>query len=299
MSRSTVLAAGGVLWRCDPADPQVALVHRPQYDDWSLPKGKAQPGEHLLVTAVREMSEETGYRARIGPYLTTVRYRVTSRGRPADKSVTYWSMRAVDGSFRASQEVDAMEWLALDEATRRLTSAADRVVLETFAGKRRDTEPLLLVRHGATTAPDRRAKARAVSQQLNRSGRHQAAALVPVLEGLGVTDLLSADVPACVRMLAPFAAATGLDVRRDAGLTRAGFTGHERDIAAGVRRDATSSPALVVCGEQAVISGLLGALGRDAEVRPPHETTVRKGGWWLLHHRDGAITAYERHESAA
>ena len=64
MTRAMVLAAGGVLWRGDADDPEVALVHRPQYDDWSLPKGKAKPGEHLLVTALREVSEETGYRPR-------------------------------------------------------------------------------------------------------------------------------------------------------------------------------------------------------------------------------------------
>jgi 8-oxo-dGTP diphosphatase len=89
-----VLAAGGVLWRGDPEDPELAVVHRPAYDDWSLPKGKAKPGEHLLVTALREVAEETGQRAVIGPLLTTVRYRVTAGGRPADKVVTYWSMRA-------------------------------------------------------------------------------------------------------------------------------------------------------------------------------------------------------------
>ena len=69
MSRPTVLAAGGVLWRKDSADPEVAVIHRPRYDDWSLPKGKAKPGEHLLVTALREMSEETGHSPRIGARL--------------------------------------------------------------------------------------------------------------------------------------------------------------------------------------------------------------------------------------
>ena len=136
MTRAVVLAAGGVLWRNDADDPEIALVHRPQYDDWSLPKGKAKPGEHLLVTALREMAEETGYRAQIGPYLTTVRYRVTSGGRPADKSVTYWSMRATDGEFVASREVDAMRWLPLDSARKLLTSASDKKVLDSFVGPR-------------------------------------------------------------------------------------------------------------------------------------------------------------------
>jgi 8-oxo-(d)GTP phosphatase len=297
VSEPTVLAAGGVLWRRDPSDPEVALVHRPQYDDWSLPKGKARAGEHLLVTALREVTEETGHRPRIGPHLITLRHRVRSGGRSSNKVVTYWSMRSAGGSFRANSEVDQMQWLPLDEARRRLTSASDCAVLDTFTRTRRDTELLLLVRHGATVAPPRLTRPEA--QRLSRSGRDQAASLVPVLEGLGVTDLLSADLPSCVDMLAPFAAATGLPVRREAQLTRAGFAGNERDVADRVRRDASSSAALVVCGGQRVITGLLGALGHGSYVRPPHETALKKGGWWLLHHRGGAVTAYERHDPSA
>jgi 8-oxo-(d)GTP phosphatase len=203
------------------------------------------------------------------------------------------------GSFRASREVDEMEWLPIDEGGRRLTSASDRRVLGTFARTRPDTGALVLVRHGETTAPVRHLKANPASRRLSRSGRDQAAALVPVPEGLGVTDLLSVDVPACVDMLAPFAAATGLTVRREPRLTRDGFAGHGSDVADHVRRDATSSEALVVCGEQRVITGLLSALDHASEIKPPREPTVRKGGWWLLHHRDGAIRAYERYDPAA
>jgi len=299
MSRSMVLAAGGVLWRGDPQCPEIALVHRPRNDDWSVPKGKTKSGEHLLVTALREMTEETGHLARVGPRLTTVRYRVTSGGRPATKIVTYWSMRRAGGSFEPSHEVDRMEWLTIDAAHRRVTSASDRVVLDAFQRAARDTEALLLVRPGPTIVASRRPGARSVARQLNRSGRDRAAALVPVLDGLGVTDLRSADVPACMDMLAPFAAAAGLTVRRELSLTHAEFVGNEQQIADRLLRGASCSEAVVVCGQQRVISGLLTALGRRSVVRPPHETTVKKGGWWLLHHRDGAISSYERHEPSS
>jgi len=299
MSRQLVLAAGGVLWRGDPLSPDVALVHRPRYDDWSVPKGKAKSGEHLLVTALREMSEETGHSVRVGPRLTTVRYAVTSSGRPATKVVTYWSMRCAGGSFLPNHEVDRIEWLSLDAARRRATSVSDRVVLDAFLRSRRDTEALLLVRPGPTSLPARRPKASPASVRLNRSGRDQAAALVPVLGGLGVNDLRSADLPACVDMLAPFAAATGLPVRRQPGLTRDEFTGNERAVADQLLQAASASEAVAVCGQQRVISGLLTALGRRSVVRPPTETVVKKGGWWLLHHRDGTISSYERHEPAA
>ena len=298
MSDPTVVAAGGVLWRGDPSDPEVALVHRPKYDDWSLPKGKAKPGEHLLVTALREVTEETGYRPRIGPYLTTLQYRVTSGGSSSNKVVTYWSMRCAEGSFQASSEVDEMEWLPLDGAHTRLTSDLDRDVLDTFKRTRCDTELLVLVRHGETAAPSRRAKKRPDFQPLSKVGRDQAAVLVPILEMLGITDLLSADLPSCVDMLAPFAAATGLKVRREVELTRAGFLGHETDVVDRVRRAAASSEALAICGGKRVINGLLSSLGYSPDVSGPIDTKVKKGGWWLLHHRDGVVSAYESHEPA-
>jgi len=285
-----VLAAGGVLWRADPEAPEVALVHRPAYDDWSLPKGKTKPGEHLLVTALRETHEETGFAARIGPYLTTVRYRVMSGGKPTTKVVRYWAMRCGDGEFAPNREVDALRWLPLPLARREVTSASDRAVLGAFDGVLRDTGPLVLLRHlssGGATKP------------LDRSDRDRAARLVPVLEGLGVTELLSADVPGCAQTLAPFAEAAGLEVRCEESLTAGGFAGKESAVADRLRRRASDSPGLVVCGSQVVISGLLAALGSGARVRPPHDTAVRKGGWWLLHHRRGAVSAYERHDPAA
>ncbi len=298
MSHPTVLAAGGVLWREDASDPQVALVHRPKYDDWSLPKGKAKAGEHLLVTALREVAEETGHRPRLGPYLMTQRYRVNSGGHRSKKAVAYWAMRCAGGAFRVSKEVDQMAWLPLAEARDRVTSGSDRAVLDTFGRTRRNTELLLLVRHGETVAPSRRTKARPEEQRLNRSGRDRAASLVPILEGLGVTDLLSADLAACVDMLTPFATATGLTVRRETQLTLAGFAGNEIEAADRVRREASAGQALVVCGGQQVITGLLSGLGHGSYLRAPRETTVMKGGWWLLHHCHGAVSAYERHQPA-
>ena len=121
---------------------------------------------------------------------------------------------------------------------------------------------------------------------------------MPVLEGLGVTELLSADLPACVDMLAPFAAASGLAVRREALLTGDGFAGNEQEVADQVRADAAARQTVVVCGGQRVIAGLLGAWGEGSCVRPPRRPRCIKGGWWLLHHRDGAVSAYERHEPA-
>lgn len=299
MSVPTVLGAGGVLWRGGPGDLEVALVHRPKYDDWSLPKGKAKPGEHVLVTALREVKEETGFRAHLGPYLTTVQYGVTSGGSSMNKAVSYWSMRCAEGSFRATSEVDEMQWLSLADAQRCLDAETDCTVLEAFTRTRKDTKLLLLIRHGETVTPPRRSKERPEDQPLNRAGWSRAASLAPVLEVLGVTDLISADQPACCGMLTPLAGATGLSVLLESQLTREGFVGNEKQVADRIQRTASSSDALVVCAGKRVISGLLSALGDRSDVALPDKGKVRRGDLWLLHHSQGAISAYEKHELSA
>ena len=275
-TRAVVLAGGGVLWRGEGANLQVALVHRPEYDDWSLPKGKTDAGEHLLVTAVREVEEETGRRGELGPYLTTVRYRVTSGGKDADKEVTYWSMRAAAGTFAPTKEVDAMTWLSVEEARPVLTSAPDRAVLDAFVRAPVGTQALLLV----------------------RSGRDEADALRPVLEALGVGALVCADRPGAEATLVPYAESAGLTVRCDPLLTREAFADAPEAAAAAaaaVRRDATGART-AVCVGRTVLPGLLAALTADVEVAPPEDVEVSPGGFWLLHHREGVVTAYERHD---
>jgi 8-oxo-dGTP diphosphatase len=117
-----VQAAGGVLVR----DGRVALVHRPEYDDWTLPKGKLDPGETFEEAALREVSEETGIRAELGPELPSTRYR-DSKDRP--KIVRYWEMRPVSGEFSPNEEVDELRWLEPAEAAELLTYERDGEVL--------------------------------------------------------------------------------------------------------------------------------------------------------------------------
>jgi 8-oxo-dGTP pyrophosphatase MutT (NUDIX family) len=126
-----VRAAGGVVWRSGPTGAlEVLLVHRSRYDDWSLPKGKRDPGETDEACAVREVEEETGVQAVLGAELPTTRY-VDHRGRP--KVVRYWAMAATSGSFSPNDEVDEVRWLPVDEARSLLSYDRDADVLDAFA----------------------------------------------------------------------------------------------------------------------------------------------------------------------
>ena len=116
-------AAGGVVWRrTSSGTVKVLLVHRPRYDDWSLPKGKLDPGERHLAAALREVEEETGLRGKPGAELCEVHY-LDRKDRP--KHVRYWAMEVRGGTFEPNDEVDEIRWVAVDDAHRWLTYPHD------------------------------------------------------------------------------------------------------------------------------------------------------------------------------
>ena len=133
MRRRRVEAAGGVVVRSAGGDPEVLLVHRPRYDDWTLPKGKLDGGESFEDAALREVWEETGLRCTLGRELQDTEYR-DNKGRP--KVVRYWLMApdSEPGAFEPNDEVDEVRWVALEEAAVQLTYDRDRDVLASLSG---------------------------------------------------------------------------------------------------------------------------------------------------------------------
>ena len=124
-------AAGGVVWRRnDSGDVEVLLVHRPHYDDWSLPKGKLDPGEDPLTGALREVEEEAGLRCKPGRELQAVFY-LDRKSRP--KRVRYWEMQPVDGTFARNDEVDEVRWVTVHDAPALLTYPRDVDVVRRFS----------------------------------------------------------------------------------------------------------------------------------------------------------------------
>jgi len=125
-----VRAAGGLVWRRGAGGPELVLVHRPAYDDWSFPKGKLHEGESEIEAALREVEEEIGVRCAVGRELGSISY-VDGKGRP--KTVRYWEMSLAEGdTLQPANEVDEARWTSVAMARQMLTYEHDRRLLDRF-----------------------------------------------------------------------------------------------------------------------------------------------------------------------
>jgi 8-oxo-dGTP diphosphatase len=281
-------AAGGVLWRHDGQDLLIALVHRPRYDDWSLPKGKLHPGEHPLLAGVREVSEETGSRVRVGRRLSTVRYNLAD----AEKRVVYWAMQHVGGAHLPSQEVDQLSWLTPTEAQRRLTYPIDRGVLADFARLPADTTTVLLVRHAkagkrSNFAGDDRLR------PLEKIGRRQARDAVPVLAVFDPKRIFSADRVRCVQTVTPLSESLGIEVFIAPEFSDEAHLADPEPALARIRILSAEPGASVICSQGQAIPAILSDLG----VSVP-QTSSRKGSIWALSYANNAVIAADYYPRA-
>src|SRR5215831_17009714 len=214
-----ILAAGAVLWRARADGVETALVHRPRYDDWSFPKGKSLPGEHVLLTAVREVEEETGVRVALGRRLGPQSY--LADGQP--KRVEYWAARPVSPErFAPNDEVDALAWLPLAKAREQLSYPRDHAVLDTFTAGPLDTAPVILLRHASAVAKK--------EWRLSGRGRAQAAALAGLLGSFAPAQVISSAAERCLATVAPYADRAGVPVLAEPAFTVDGTaSGHGGD----------------------------------------------------------------------
>ncbi len=288
-------AGGGLLWRpiADPDGAQttggagaaqepieLALVHRPRYDDWSFPKGKVDPGEQLVLTARREVAEETGCLATVGRPVGDVRYAVQG----GTKYVRYWSMTpaspggaAVPGApVPDPAEIDDVCWLPPAAAQRKLTYQHDRRLLRRALRAPLSTATVLLVRHGRAGdkkhwhAPDE-------LRPLDEQGEAAAARLRSVGPVYAPRRVLAAEPVRCVQSVQPLADALGLSVEVEPTLTKRSFSSEPEAAVRRILELVEAGEPVVLCSQGEVIPGLLRGLGWKRR-RP----TTRKGSLWTL-----------------
>ena len=278
-------AAGAVVVR---KGPEVLLVHRPKYDDWSFPKGKLDPGEHATTAAVREVAEETGLDVRLGPPLSTQEYPVRN-GQTRQKLVHYWVARVVGGddvsTYKANGEIDGVSWVPMDIAAKALTYRRDRETLAEATKLRKRSYPLLVLRHGqaeprkAWTGNDRK-------RPLVPDGELQAEQAVPVIGSYGVERVVSSSSRRCWSTVGPYADVADIDVEVTDDLSEEDATpGSVEQL---VHELLERTEPAVLCTHRKVLPHVYAALGvRDPKLDP--------GAMIVVHHRRGQVLAVEQH----
>jgi 8-oxo-dGTP pyrophosphatase MutT (NUDIX family)/phosphohistidine phosphatase SixA len=281
--RPVIRAAGAVLWRGAAPEVEVALVHRPRYDDWSLPKGKLDDGECPPAAAAREVFEETGHRVALGRRLGRTRYIVTSAlaKQTGPKVVDFWAGRDLGGAFTPNSEVDLMRWLPATDAAGALSYDFERKILDTFNALPTPTATVLLVRHakagvrGGWQGDDR-------LRPLSPAGQRQAAYLLSLLALFVPVRVHSVPLVRCVQTVQPLADRVGVPVVEEPLL---GEEQYVLEPSAGMHRlldIAAAGQNAVVCSQGQVVPDLIFKLAGRAAFDARGNIPDKKGSTWAL-----------------
>jgi 8-oxo-dGTP diphosphatase len=193
-----IQAAGAVLWRkSDISQLEIAVIHRPRYDDWSLPKGKVESGESHISAGYREIQEETGYESTFGPEIGTVVYNLEG----APKEVRYWAAAAtVKTGTPNPQEVDEVLWLEPKKAKEKLSNKDDRAIVDFFLEFGVDTFPIILLRH-AKALKRTEWDGDDGDRPLEHRGQLQAKRLLPIYLPYGISEVHTSDALRCIETI--------------------------------------------------------------------------------------------------
>lgn len=271
---------------------EVGLIHRPRYDDWSLPKGKLLPGESEIDGALREVLEETGFRVKLGRPLGAIRYMKESGNGVRPKVVRYWAMEADAGAFIPTREVDELRWLSPGDAQNMLTHERDHEVLERFVRGPAVTNCVLLVRHAlagkrSEWSEDDRLR------PLDPTGWQQAEQLVRLLARFEIDRLVSADYLRCIQTVDPLSRAIGIEVEEEKLFSEECYPGNEDEAVSIVRAMGASDHVVAVSSQGDVIPDLLERLAQEDDVQLPEPLPNKKGSVLALIFDGGQLFSVE------
>lgn len=284
-----VVASGALVWRereqAAKGSIEVLVIHRPSYDDWTFPKGKANRGEPLPAAAFREVLEETAIRIRLGVPLPSSEYAVNS----GLKVVRYWSGTVMgEGArqFKPNREVDEVRWVRPKVAAKLLSYQHDRDLLAGFRELERrgdhETQTLMILRH-ASAYTRARWHGEESARPLTVDGATAAKRLARIIDAYGVRTVVTSPAARCVATIQPFAERVGVAPKLD---DRLGEESGGKQARAAIEPLLTKRKPVVVCSHRPTLPKLFAGLGLEPAALEPGEALV-------IHHHDGTIVETE------
>jgi 8-oxo-dGTP diphosphatase len=284
-----ILAAGAVVWRRDSNDEiEVALVHRTKYNDWSIPKGKAEENESLVACAYREVVEETGLSVRFGPRIGEVNYPVDG----VNKSVTYWSARllGVQGDFDKN-EIDEVRWVKPTEAIEMLDRTLEKEVIDKFLALELDTKPLILLRHAKAIERQEWA-GEDTDRPLSSLGERQAKRLLSNFLPYAVEEIHSSSAVRCYETITPMARGLSVDFFFTDSLTEEVFSKNQERPIKYVHRLLVNDYTTMVCSHNPILPRIVSSFVDKFGVAV-EETKLEPGDAWIAHHVEREVVAID------
>lgn len=277
---SVIVAAGAVVWRKSPKGvTEVAIIHRPKYDDYSLPKGKIEPNEALISCAFREVFEETNLTTQFGPFLGEVEY-FSPDGL---KRVSYWSAKSIgeENIFKPNNEVDKLIWSPLSKAIDKLTSETDKEIIGRFVNTFYDSQPIILLRH-AKALTRSEWPADDDDRPLDALGQTQANRLLSIYQVFNLKEIHTSDAIRCYDTVSPMAKALNLKLVVTGKVSESSFKKDKEKAFEYLKELLKSDKSAILCSHNPVLPKLLAKVSKKNDLTPD-EDKLQPADAWILH----------------
>ena len=277
-----ISAAGAVVWRKHKDNfTEVAIIHRPKYDDWSFPKGKLEVGESLIACAHREVLEETNLQTEFGPHLGQVEY-FTPDGL---KKVTYWSAKVIaEKPFRTNTEVDQLKWIPITKVIEVLTNETDKEIFDKFVKVKFNSKPFILLRHAKAITRDEW-QGEDDDRPLSSSGQNQAMRLLSTYQVFNIDQIHSSDAVRCYDTVKSMA--KGLDIKLEVSskLSESTYKKDKEKAFDYVRELIKEDKSILICSHNPILPKMLNKLTKKSEIEADEDKLSPADGWVI--HRSG------------
>jgi 8-oxo-dGTP diphosphatase len=286
-----IIAAGGVVWRRDiEGEIEVLLVHRPRYDDWSLPKGKLEEGEALISCAYREILEETGLSIKLGPFVGVVEYYVPD----GLKQVSYWSASLVEdkSAFHPNEEVDQILWLDLDSAAFKATRESDKEILERFALTPYDSSAMIMLRH-AKALERTEWQGEDEDRPLQLVGQLQAKRMHSLYQVFGVDEIHTSDAVRCLDTVAQMAKTLQLTPIITNAVSEYTYKKNKEKSIDYAKDLIKKNKQVVLCSHNPVLPRMMEKLTKKIDFDYP-DNKLLPGEAWVLFHEKKEVLQIDR-----